>query len=199
MLSSLLTHKKAHTSPERLNTLPAERERLVLQQLAAENERKVRRLSIKLYLLALDSLSREQADRKLVPYLMRATEFVETVNERAEIACTGKLPAQETIQSILRLMGSVDICMNLIDSQQHLLKVSQPLSPFPEETLEVILSEALSAAESKDAPCSRTHPTLVENTAPPAGIWEMLCGWFSLGEAGHMGNGISSWDFWQSF
>lgn len=202
MRSSPLTHKKAdakaHTGSEKLNTPPAAREILVLQTLAAQNEKKVRRLGLKLCLLALSSLSREQADRKLVPYLMEATEFVEEVNERAEMACAGKLPAQETIQSILRMMGSVDICMNPIDS--HLLNATQPLSPFPEEMLDVILSKALSAAEPKDALCSLTHPTRVGNTAaPPVGIWEMLCRWLFLGEAGDAGSGISSWDFWQSF
>ena len=199
MSSSLLTHNKARTSSEKFNTLPSERDILVLQRLAAENEKKVRRLGLKLYLLAFESLSRVQADRKLVPYLMKATEFVEEVNERAEVACTGKLPAQETIQFILRLMGSVDICVNLIDSQQHLLKTSQPLSPLPEEILDVILFEALSATEPKGANCSHTHPTPVGNAAPPAGIWEMLCRWIFLGEAGDRGSGISSWDFWQLF
>ena len=148
--SSPLTHKKAHerthTGSEKLNTLPAVREILVLQTLAAQNEKKVGRLGLKLCLLALNSLSREQADRKLVPYLMKATEFVEAVNERAEMTYAGKLSAQETIQSILRLMGSVDICMSPIDSQLHLLNTTQPSSPFPEEMLDIILSKALSAA-----------------------------------------------------
>ncbi|KAG0633970.1 hypothetical protein HOY80DRAFT_895686 [Tuber brumale] len=162
---SPLTFEKAHPGAERINPLPTDGEVLALQKLAAKNERKVERLSLRLYILESNGLSRQQADRKLVPYFMKTTEFVETVNERVEMACAGKLPAQATIESIRQMVSSIDTCVRRVDDQLYLLNTSQPFSPLLEEILGVMSSQVPSAGESKG---------VGNTTRPPVGILERI-------------------------
>ncbi|CAZ82868.1 unnamed protein product [Tuber melanosporum] len=162
----MLTLEKAHPGSERMDPLPTDGEILALQKLAERNERRVERLGIKLYELESKGLSREQADRKIVRYLMKATEFVEAVNERVEMACAGKLPAQATVQSVQQMVGSVDACVRRVDGQLYLLHTSRPFSPLLEEILGVMSSQLPSEGESNG---------VGNATGPRAGFMDRLC------------------------
>ncbi|CUS08914.1 unnamed protein product [Tuber aestivum] len=196
--SSPLTLEAVHIGAGRPSSLPTEREVFVLQNLAAQHEEKAEKLYLKLYTLEFNNLPNWEVCRRLTRDFKQTTEMIEAVNKRVALACSGKLPAKETIQSIVQVMSAIDTWVRQIDGEMYLRHTSKPLAPVPLEVICAILRQARSEGkESNREPCPRAHQTQVGSARPQAGFWGRLCKQIIFGR--NMRSGITGWDFWQSF
>ncbi|RPB06230.1 hypothetical protein L873DRAFT_1756747 [Choiromyces venosus 120613-1] len=187
-----MDYQRSYIAPGWFRTLPTEREISVLKKLASQNEKKVERFNRKLYELELNTQSKEQADKMLVYYVMKTNEYVEAVNESAERACAGKLPARETIQYILGITCSIDTCIRQIDGKIYLLNNSRQLSPILKEILDIFHAIPRTVAGSRVPLYSGIRPPPVRSVPePPESIFLRLCRWFFFGWTRNTGSGIS--------